>query len=173
MFGITPCAHPTGSLLQHCEAIGAFADCYCVEIDRQITLVEFVSAFFTTNLFKIERAILGLVLSRGASDEDAERLGRGVSESFAVWKVEDRTSNQILLKELTGRTKSWLMVSPTHDASNPNSRLYFGSALMPKRQAEANTRRMGAAFHSLLWFHKLYSQALLASAARKITLANL
>ena len=169
MLGVTPCEHPAESLLRACEAQGAYADCYYLDINGQFSLPELITAFYTTGSFKLERLILRLVLGRRSSDREAAQLGRGEAESFAIWKVENRAPNQILLKEFTGRTKSWLMVAASETSSRSTTRLFFGSAVIPKRHAGSNSKGIGGAFHSLLWFHKLYSRILLASAGTKLT----
>ena len=83
--------------------------------------------------------------------------------------VEARAENQLLLCSIDGRTRSWLMVSTTDVPSG--TRLYFGSALLPGRKAgNASTGKpeMGFVFKALLGFHKLYSRALLSTAARRL-----
>ena len=169
MFSVRPCEHPPGSFLRACQSEGAYADCYYLDIDRKVTLSEFVAAFYTTCPFKAERTILKLALGRTSTDLEASQLGRGEAEAFAIWNVENRSPNQILMKEFTGRTKSWLMVSGSETSAIPITRLFFGSAVIPKRHPGSKSKRKGARFHSLLWFHKLYSQVLLASAGRKLT----
>ena len=164
MLNVRPCEHPPASLLRLCQAEGAYADCYYLDIHRKVPLSEFVAAFYTTYPFKAERCILRLTLGKPSTDQEAAQLGCGDTEAFAIWEVEDRTPDQILLKDFTGRTKSWLMVSGSQAASGPATRLFFGSAVVPKARAGSNLKRMGAGFHSLLCFHKLYSQILLASA---------
>ena len=168
MFYVRPCEHPPLSLLRLCKAEGAYTDCYYLDIDRKVSLSEFVAAFYTTCPLKAERSILRLALGKPSTDQDADQLGCGQIEAFAIWEVENRAPNQILLKDFTGRTKSWLMVTSSEAASGPTTRLLFGSAVVPKARAGSNLKRMGAGFHSLLWFHKLYSQILLASAKRKL-----
>ena len=169
MFNVSPCEHPPTSLLRICETQGAYVDCYYLDIDRKVSLSEFTTAFYTTFPFKVERSILSLALDKPSTDHDAGQLGRGETDAFAIWKVENRTANQILLKGLTGRTKSWLMVTGSKMSSESITRLFFGSAVVPKNHAGSKSKGMGATFHSLLWFHKLYSQILLASAKKKLT----
>jgi hypothetical protein len=169
MFSVRLCKLPSESLLRECRAQGAYLDCYYLDIERHVSLSEFVVAFYTSGPFRVERTILKLALGKPSTDQEAGQLGRGEVDTFAIWKVEKRTSNQILLKELTGRTKSWLMVLCSESTSAPLlTRLFFGSAVIPKELAGSNSKGMGAAFHSLFWFHKLYSQVLLASALRKL-----
>ena len=168
MLKVTACQHPPGSLLQACESEGAFADCYYIDIERRVSHREFVAAFYSTPAFKVERTLVGILLSRPSTDRDAERLADGEAESFAIWKVEKREPNQLLLAEFTGRTKSWLMVGALDGAAGAATRLFFGSAVMASQRETPNKRALGAIFYSLLWFHKLYSQVLLAAAKSKL-----
>ena len=160
MFRVSPCAHPAGSLLHACEAQGAYTDCYVTEAINPASLSDFLMAFYTSGPFRTERSILKIVLGRASSDREAELLARGETESFAIWKVENRKADQILLRELTGRTKSWLMVQ----SAESRTHLFFGSAVESRPSSGSGSNRLGAAFHSLLWFHKLYSQILLSAA---------
>ncbi|NJN00825.1 MAG: hypothetical protein HC793_04460 [Aquincola sp.] len=48
------------------------------------------------------------------------------------------------------------------------TRLFFGSAVVPRVDAQSGRRRMGVVFHALLGFHKLYSRALLSAAVSRL-----
>lgn len=157
---------PAGSLLHRYTAAGAFADCYTTDIPRAVTHAEFVEAFYTTALFKLERLLLGRLSARPSDDRQARALARGERETFAAWSVEARAPDELLLSDFTGRTRSWLMVSAPAGTGQP-TRLCFGSAVVPRRDG-AGRARMGALFTALLGFHKLYSQALLFSARRRL-----
>lgn len=161
---------PPGSLLSRHAAAGAYADCYVAELPFTITHAQFVEAFYTTTLFKLERLLLGLFLSRPSTDAQARQLAEGRLSSFAAWSVESRAENQIVLA--AGRTRSWLMVTAGSDTGPAGTRLLFGSAVVPSSRSSAGTRGgMGPLFTALLGFHKLYSRALLWSARAR--LANL
>jgi hypothetical protein len=155
MADVQPCDLPAGSLLAAYVASGAYTDCYTTAVSRPASQAEFVEAFYTTAVFKLERLILKWLVSRPSTDHEAGQLGRGEVSSFAAWAVEARSENQVLLR--AGRTRSWLMVDPT------GTRLYFGSAITPRQG------RMGAAFTALLGFHKIYSRVLLAAAASRLS----
>jgi len=154
---------PRDALLQRYSGGGSYADCYVTEIARTVSHAEYVEAFYTTWVFKLERLILRWVVSRPSTDEDARQLARDEREMFAAWSVEARAPDQLLLSDFTGRTKSWLMVSGTQ--------LYFGSAVVPKRNAGAGKASLGFFFTALLGFHKLYSRILLRSAAARLSRA--
>ena len=84
-------------------------------------------------------------------------------------RVEDRSANQLLMRDIvSGKTRSWLMIAPQVDGSAPATRLYFGSAVLAETVRATGERRMGAAFTSLLWFHKLYSRILLEGARARL-----
>ena len=56
---ILPCPLPDGSLLSRYRLQqGAYTDCYSTEIAGSVSQAEFVEAFYTTWVFKLERAIL-------------------------------------------------------------------------------------------------------------------
>ncbi|MEO6623733.1 MAG: hypothetical protein ABIN37_02715 [Burkholderiaceae bacterium] len=166
---VQPCELPPPALLRSCQQQGAYADCFVAEVDGIVSHAAFVEAFYTTGLFKAERAILGLLAGRPSSDADAQRLAAGASDSFAAWRVEGRAADQILLADFTGRTKSWLMCAPLQALDGQaRTSLYFGSAVVPRR-SKAGAREMGAAFHALLGFHRLYSRLLLGSARRQLS----
>ncbi len=117
-------------------------------------------------MFKLERLILTLLLGRPATDAQARELAEGRLDRFAAWTVEGRAENQLLLCDFQGRTRSWLMTEP--GAYGRSTRLFFGSAVVPKLDRRSGERRMGAAFTALLGFHKLYSRLLLSSAISRL-----
>ena len=165
MASVRPCALPAGAFLDTYARSGAFTDCYSVELTRPVTQSEFVEAFYTTPVFKVERWLLARFLSRPSTDAEAHQLAAGGLSTFAAWSVERSNHNQVLLA--AGRTRSWLMASPA-ESSGPVTRLYFGSAVVPSRSAGSGTPRMGWQFKALLGFHKVYSRVLLAAACRKL-----
>lgn len=164
---IRPCPLPPESLLHRYVAAGAFTDCYTTEVAHAVSQPEFVEAFYTTALFKLERVILRVCLSRPSTDGQAGQLARGELTAFAAWCVEDRSANQLLLRDFAGRTRSWLMVSPP-SGSSANTKLFFGSAVVPVNDAGGKKARIGFVFTALLGFHKLYSRALLRAARSRI-----
>ena len=134
---------------------------------RAVTHEQYVAAFYTTWLFKLERWILQLV-SKPSSDVEATRLARGEIERFAAWSVEGRAEDQMLLCDYTGRTRSWLSVRDASEGGAPRTRLYFGSAVVPR----AGEARLGFPFDLLLDFHKAYSVALLRAARARLKQAG-
>lgn len=167
---IQTCALPPHALLAAYDGGGAYADCYVVEVQQHIGHAEFVNAFYTTALFKVERALLTWFAARPSSDVQARQLADGQADSFAAWSVEGRAVDQLLLRDFSGRTRSWLMSTPAAGMRGP-TRLFFGSAVVPRANAGARRASMGWAFHALLGFHKLYSRALLRAAVRRMASA--
>ena len=152
---------PTEALLQTYRASGTYTDCYVTEVSRVVTHAEFVEAFYNTWLFRIERGILKVAVSRPSSDEDVRLLATGQAMTFAAWTVEGRAPDQLLLCDMHRATRSWLMVAA---AGENATRLYFGSAVVPRRTNTAGESKMGFTYRALMGFHKLYSRALLSAA---------
>ncbi|MEO5735127.1 MAG: hypothetical protein ABIN96_14420 [Rubrivivax sp.] len=183
---VVPVAVPPDTLLAAAAAAhgGAYIDCYSTQIMGRVTHADFVEAFYTSWLFKIERRLLGFLASRPATDSDARKLARSECHRFSAWRVEARDVDELLLADITGRTKSWLMV--THGRCNndpviepiaqpalepatlPVTQLLFGSAVLRLHDAKGKDRGMGAGFHLLLGFHKLYSRRLLGGARARL-----
>lgn len=161
-----PAATPTPdtSFLGAYARNGAFTDCYALTVPASVSLADFVEAFYTTRLFKLERWILGKVLRVVDSDQQAAQLAQAGTDRFCAWRVEQRAVDQILMD--AGQTRSWLsVVSASDDAAATT--LLFGSAVLPLRDA-SHTDRFGLAFHLLLGFHRWYSKALLVAAAKRV-----
>ena len=127
---------------------------------------EFVEAFYTGGLFKVERFLLRVFISRPSTDLQARQLAAGELHEFAAWRVEARAVDQLLLRAIDGRTRSWLMVSAAQEPGR--TRLYFASAVVSVVNASAGKSSMGFVFKALLGFHKLYSRALLSAAAARL-----
>jgi len=153
-------------LLAECRRAGAYADCYVVEIDCAVSQAQFVAAFYTTWVFRLERLILKWWVSRPSTDAEAQALAHGTADSFAAWRVAGRGQDEILLADFTGRTRSWLKTQPVKGS---RTTLYFGSAVMPVRDAATGQPTLGRTYGLLLGFHKLYSRVLLAAARAKLS----
>ena len=167
MTGVSSVEVPAHSLLSRCTESGAYVDCYATEISAFASHAQFVEAFYTTPLFKLERLLLKLLISRPSTDTEAKQLAHGELSSFAAWRVEARAPNEVLLS--AGRTRSWLMVSSSADHPASGTRLMFGSAVVPRRSENARGTDLGPGFRALLGFHKLYSRALLHSAKLRLS----
>ena len=167
MAAVTRCEIPPGTLLASYVRAGVYADCYATDLERRVSHSEYVEAFYTTALFKVERLILQHAAARPSTDLDAKRLAGAEADTFAAWKVENRARDELLLADFSGRTRSWLMVSPSE--TDAGTRLYFGSAVVPRGRAGSEEGTLGWTFTSLLGFHKLYSRALLGAARRRLS----
>lgn len=150
---------PVEALHKRYADAGGHADAYCAEVAAPTTLARFVEAFYTSPLFRIERWILGVAINRPSSDAEARALARGERSQFAAWTVEARTESQLVMCDHKGMTRSWFMVDP----ASP-TRLWFGSAIAAGR----NGRQIPPTFRALMWFHSLYSRALIQSAVRRM-----
>jgi hypothetical protein len=69
-----------------------------------------VQAFYTTPVFKLERTILKWLVTKPSSDAQA-----------------------VLLCDFKKRTRSWLMIKHEEGKNGIQTRLYFGSAVVPKK----------------------------------------
>lgn len=172
MTSVEACDLPAGCLLGRYRANGAFTDCYCTVVPAPVSLDSFVEAFYTSALFRVERTLLGWFAARPSTDQQARALAAGESSSFSAWSVEDRSDQDLLLADFTGRTKSWLMVAPVGRSGGlGQTRLFFGSAVVPRQDNESEKPGMGFVFHALLGFHKQYSRMLLRAARARVLAA--
>ena len=142
---------PGNALLQKYARSGAYTDCFYTDFPENVPLTNYVEAFYSTWLFKIERVILALFVKKDSSRKDAGKLARGEIDKFAAWYVEERSQHQLLMSDYRDQTRSWFMVTP--------GRLYFGSAVIPTDRKS---------YQLLLNFHRLYSRMLLAAAKSRL-----
>ena len=168
MFSIDACPLPDHALLGSYSRSGAFTDCYATELAGTFSHAEYVQAFYTTWVFRLERLILKWAIARPSTDEQARQLAEGSVDEFSAWYVESRSEDQLLMSDFQGRTRSWLMVAPAGSGNDTRTRLYFGSAVLPATDAKAGTARLGPVFSALMGFHKLYSHVLLYAAKSRL-----
>ena len=168
MFLIKKCTVPDNTLLDKYLGNGAYTDCYTTEISSSVSFPEFIFSFYTTPLFKLERLILKLTVSKPSTDAQARELADGEINKFAAWHVEGRSENEILMCDFRGRTRSWLMVNPINTVGNLRTQLYFGSAVVPIRNSKTGEHSLENGFRLLLGFHQIYSMLLLHSARSRI-----
>ena len=159
---------PGDALLCKYLHAGAYTDCYVTEVAARISHAEYVEAFYTTGVFRIERLLLAWFVSSPSTDRQAQELASGHVASFAAWRVEARSRDQVLLSDLQGRSRSWLM-SVAAGTHAERTRLYFGSAVVPVTSVRTREARMGFVFRALLGFHKVYSRILLRAAAARLS----
>jgi len=161
MLSIQKIPIPSDSLLKKYTSIaGAYTDCYATGMARNVSFPEFIFAFYTTPLFRLERLILALTVFKPSADMEARQIADGTTDKFAAWIMEDRTENEILLCDFVRRTRSWLMA----EQNETNTQLYFGSAVVPKMGETS----LEFGYRALLGFHQVYSVLLLWSAKAKL-----
>ena len=154
---------PTGSLIAPFTSLeGYYVDALCVHVPTRQYQRDFVSAFYTTRLFRLERFVLSTLARTPTSDADAMALAAGMTDRFAVWTVEARREDEILLADASGRTKSWLHAAP----EGQGTRLWFGSVVVPVMRKGKPT--LGPVFHTLEGVHKVYARLLLKAAASNL-----
>lgn len=165
---VSSCELPEGSLLQpYCQP-GTYTDCYVTSAAGDVIAEDFFRAFYTTWLFGIERWILARAIDKPSTDTQAAELAAGQLEVFSAWRVEDRSENQLLMADFRGNTRSWLMTAQHNEDGRSVTRLYFGSAVLPRAVTAGGEQQISMGFRALLGFHKLYSVALLRAAAAKL-----
>ena len=155
---------PEQALLARYSGAQGYTDCYCADVGRSVSHAQYVEAFYTGAVFKLERFLLGWLASRPSTDAEARALATGALDTFSAWRVEERTADQLLMCDFSGRTRSWLMVAPRGNGT----RLYFGSAVVATR-SRSGRPHMGVGFKALLGFHRLYSRILLGAARSRLT----
>ena len=168
---VQPREIPLNSLLSPYKDGLGYSDCYVIKVPGTVTQAAYIEAFYTSPLFKIERALLQYLASKPATDADAKALAGGAATKFSAWRVEAQSSSELLLADFTGRTRSWLMAAPVGSGNvPPGTLLYFGSAVVPLSGQGAQS--MGWLFHALLGFHRLYSRLLLGAASQRVRPSN-
>ncbi|NNE53264.1 MAG: hypothetical protein HKN30_12800 [Sulfitobacter sp.] len=151
------CAVPRDALLSRYVAQeGVYTDCFEVMHPGPVDLPAMIEAFYTTGLFRIERLVLSVGLRRRITVRQVQALAQGGASAFAAWEVEAREESQILLRDLSGATRSWLAAAPKEGAA---TRLLFGSAVVPRQG-----RTLGPGFRLLVPLHRAYARALLRAA---------
>lgn len=138
---------------------GAYIDCFTTVVSARISHAQFVEAFYTSRVFKLERLILKWTVDKPSTDAQARELAAGVLDRFAAWTVEGRSTDQLLMCDYLGQTRSWLMIAPCERDGSAATRLYFGSVVVAVRRFP---------FNVLLGFHRLYSRVLLRSSTARL-----
>ncbi len=168
MFSVTKSPLPDDAFLAEYVREGYYTDCYTTVLPAAVSQADYVTAFYTTCLFKLERLILSYLAGRPSSDQEARALAAGELGKFAAWSVENRSDEQLLMCDFRGKTRSWLMVVPLQSDDGARSRLYFGSAVVPEPNPRTGAMSLGLWFHALAGFHRIYSCALLGAAKSRL-----
>ena len=162
------CSVLPNSLLAPFAANG-YADTYHTELSGHISMEDYIYGFYTTPLFKLERLILSWTVSKPSNDEQTHELAKSKTDKFATWTMEGRTENELLMCDMIGRTRSWLMVNHLGTVDNPKTQLYFGTGVVSKSKRKVGNASFGLFFIALLPFHKAYSRFLLFFARRQLS----
>lgn len=168
MFGIERRAVPEDALLARYVGDRGYADCYTTTINARVTHAQFVAAFYTTWLFKLERWILGWAVAKPATDAQAAELAQGSIDAFSAWTVEARAANELLMCDFRGDTRSWFRIVVDAEASAARTRLFFGSAVVARRPDRDGRAQLGPVYTALMTFHRIYSVLLLRAARSKL-----
>ena len=184
---IQACPNPQSSLIERYDTPGGYTDCFITTLDIEITHQQFVEAFYTSWLFKLERWFLTFTVIKPSSDKQAKELAAGNRSKFSAWSVEERIKDQILMCDFQSKTRSFLMVeSVLADESNkqtannsetnsrhPKTHLYFGTAIVPTAISKEGKPKLSLFFKGLLLIHKVYARALLKAARNRLIRLNL
>jgi hypothetical protein len=160
---------PQGALLQAYRDRRAYTDAFRIDLPFAVTLADYIDAFYTTWLFKLERLVLATLVAKPSTDAEARALAQGERTRFAAWTTDTREAGQIVMRDYQSKTCSWLMCAPLDGGS---TRIYFGSAVVAERIRSDGTSDLGAGFNQLIGFHRLYSVALLKAAAARLRSRN-
>jgi hypothetical protein len=166
---VQTCALPEVALLQQYANGRHYTDCFCLDVGGRVSLEQYVFAFYTGGVFRLERLILRWIAGKPSTDAQAQEIAAGLSEEFAAWDLESRTDRQLLLRDFRGRTRSWFMVQ---DTNGQTTRLFFGSAVVAAADP-AGKARPRFAYRALLPLHRVYSKVLLAGARRQLKRSKL
>lgn len=164
---VQACNLPADALLRCYFRDGGYTDCYLAELPFSISLGQYVEAFYTTSLFKAERTILSFA-GHASTDADAAQVARGASCCFAAWHVEDRVEDQLLMADVSGRTRSWFKIATISGKTSEHTLLYFGSAITGGEGDKAGRMLSDVMFRALTGPHKFYSRALLSATRRRL-----
>ena len=173
MFGVHQAPVPATSLLktyregQNPAAWEQFSDCFTTTIDRPVALAEFVYAFYTSPVFRLERAILRLA-KLPSTDAEARAVAEGTGHTFAAWRVGQRTATQLLMCDVMGRTRSWFAVTQSGAPGQSGTVLQFGSGVVATVDAATGVRRRSLGFRLLGGVHVAYSHVLLGAAKARL-----
>ncbi|KIN64970.1 hypothetical protein Z946_3866 [Sulfitobacter noctilucicola] len=151
---------PRDALLRaYVDRDGAYTDCFEVMHPMKVELPAFITAFYSTWLFRLERLVLSIAMRRRISDSELAALAEGRSDRFAAWQVTGRDDTQIMLQDTSGHTMSYLAVAAKEGGV---TRLLFGSVV------HGSAEHRPAWVRLLMPVHLLYAKSLLRCAERKL-----
>lgn len=127
---------------------------------------DYAAAFLTSPLFTLELWLIGKLARKPSTSEEARQLAHGRGDRLAVWHVEARAPNQLLMCDSSGQTRTWMMAA--RGSKPDHTQLYFGSGVIAKSVGPGEPVRIGWGFRALGSFHVLYSRMLLQAAADQL-----
>lgn len=161
---------PDATLLSRYRATpqqpGGYVDCFTCSVPRAVSLADYVFAFYTTPVFRLERWVLAALAATPSTDDEARGVADGTRSAFSAWRVESRAADELLMCDVRAHTRSWFMVTSEHDGA---TRLWFGSAVVPLAVDAAGAPTLARAYRWLLPAHRTYSRVLLGAAARCVS----
>jgi len=163
---IAPSHLPDDSFLHDYQKNNNFTDCYKVLIHRNVSGLEFVEAFYTSWLFRLERLIIAIFVLRPSTDKQLLKFLRFQRPTFSAWTIERSSAEQWLMCDYQGKTRSWFMVKPFQNESI--TELYFGTAILANAKDKFGNSRLTLFFRLLLLFHRHYAIWLLNAAKRRL-----
>ena len=161
MAKITQIPPPDDSFLHAlaCQT-GVYADCFeatvACDIPQSDAFQRFVFAFFDSQVFRVERAILRLAGKAPKARSDPKALALGETDAFAAWRVERRADTEILLVVPNTPIRTWLALQKEGSVA----RLRFGSSILPQEVKDTPLW----SFRVPLPAHVVYSRLLLRAA---------
>ena len=165
-------SEPEGAFIsQYSTTHGGYSDCYYVDIQKDVALSDYILAFFSTPIFRMERLILNLVPSGRSNEQCVLDIASGTGDKMAGWKTEKRDENQLLLAVGDGPIRTWLMVQGKQSSETTptkTTRLYFGSAVLPTSMTKDGRPKLAIVFKLFSGLHIFYSRLLLWWAARDL-----
>ena len=63
---------------------GAYTECFATEVSRTVTHAEFVEAFYSGRVSKLERLLLAVLRSKPSTEPQARQLAAGELNEFAA-----------------------------------------------------------------------------------------
>jgi hypothetical protein len=160
-------ARPADALVEVYARRGDYVDGFHVDVAGEVTLAEFIDAFFASRAFRSERWLIA-ILGNPTSDAALGALASGASDRFAAWKTEARREDEILLSDFTAFTRCWLKVAPAPGRLVSASRLFFGTAFTRGSRPGVGNLLLRLLFAALRPLHAFYARTLLNSAAARL-----
>ena len=159
---IAACALPKDALLQrYARQAGCYTDCFEAVLPGSVALSAYLEAFYGSWLFGLEKVILRAHLRRQPINWEITPVAEGTADAYAAWTVEGRGSEQILLCDLGGHTRSYLALE---EAAGGGTRLLFGSAVVPQAG-----RELPWVVRAIVPLHQFYARSLLRAARARLT----